>query len=307
MNLLVTYNPAKETDDPKFDEFTYGDWGKRGRELKRKIAKGDYIFFHTNIAGKKAITAYYVVDRIMMVEDVAKDEDLKAKFRNPHLMRYLKERTPKENDVIVFGDPITSRLLRKPVFLDRELVDKLSLDIKFPRGRTETQAIGSATRAFRELTATDKALLLRRIEKAEVRFDPSTLTSTEEVTEIIEKDVENFLAANPRIITEALGIQSGTRILGRQRSTEVGRPDLIIEFEDDSLAVIEIKLGKAGRDALNQIKRYVKEIRSKHKGKVKGILVCSGVMPAFEEEFGKQKDISILLYGWKIAVKTFPG
>jgi hypothetical protein len=306
MNLLVTYNRALEPDDPKFEEFTYGDWGKRGRELNKKISKGDYVFFHTNIAGRKAITAYYIVDRVMKVEDVAKDKELTTKFKNPHLKRYLKERTPKDNDVIVFGDPITSRVLRKPVFLDRELVSKLSLSIKFPKGRTETQAIGAATRAFRKLTSSDIGLLLRRIEKAGERFDTGTLASTEEVTEIIEKDVENLLASNPRIVTEALSIKSGTRILKRQRSTEVGRPDLIIEFEDNSLAIIEIKLGKAGRDALNQIKRYVKEIRSKHKGNVKGILVCSGVMPAFEEVFAKQKDISILLYGWKIAVKRFP-
>jgi len=306
MNLLITYNRNIEPDDPKFEEFTYGDWRKRGRQLYKNVSKGDYIFFLTNIADKKAITSYYVVDRILKVEDVAEDKDLVSKFKNPHLIRYLKEGNLEESDYIVFGDPIKSRVFKKPVFLDRELAGKLSLNIKFPQGRTETQAVGSATRAFRKLTAEDVRLLRRRIDKNEDSFDQSKLTSTEEVSEIIEKDVENFLASNPIVIAEALKIKPGTKILKRQRRIEAGRPDLVIEYEGNLVVVIEIKLGKAGRDALNQVKRYIKDFRSKTEKNVKGVLVCSGVMPAFEEEFGKQRDISILLYGWKIGVKPFP-
>ena len=44
---------------------------------------------------------------------------------------------------------------------------------------------------------------------------------------------------------------------------------------------------------------YVK----KEPGKaVKGVIVCNGVMPAFEKEFSSLRNIKIMRYGWKLDV-----
>jgi hypothetical protein len=62
MNLLIPYVYLYGHNDPLFEEFTYGDVKTRARKLRNKLKKGDYVFFHTSMGGKKYITAYYVVD-----------------------------------------------------------------------------------------------------------------------------------------------------------------------------------------------------------------------------------------------------
>src|SRR5262245_10676667 len=116
MNLLIPYVKLPDHNDPLFNEFTYGDVGQRGRKLKT-LQPGDHIFFHTTIQGRKCITAYYTVARVMDTKDVVKDPDLSSKFKNPHIARWLgrleyKRHSP-DDDVLVFGDPITSRIAAK--------------------------------------------------------------------------------------------------------------------------------------------------------------------------------------------------
>jgi len=66
-------------------------------------------------------------------------------------------------------------------------------------------------------------------------------------------------------------------------------------------------LGKIGRSAVKQIKRYMKWIKKNNKKKVSGIIVCEGVMPAFQEDLKKLKDIKIFCYGWELAVFPWKG
>ena len=46
----------------------------------------------------------------------------------------------------------------------------------------------------------------------------------------------------------------------------------------------------------------MKWIKKETKKDVTGIIVCKGVMPAFEEEFKKLKNIKILCYGWQLKI-----
>ena len=90
MDLLIPYDfrsGRRGHEDPMFSEFTYGDGGARGRRLKRDLVKGDYVFFHGMCQGKKCISAYYVVDRVMSTREAARLRPIMAKFRNPHLER----------------------------------------------------------------------------------------------------------------------------------------------------------------------------------------------------------------------------
>ena len=74
MNLLIPYVHLYDHPDPLFKEFTYGDVGTRARKLKKDLKNGDYVFFHTSIGGRKYITAYYVVDRVLNTAEAVKDK-----------------------------------------------------------------------------------------------------------------------------------------------------------------------------------------------------------------------------------------
>lgn len=298
MNLLIPYVHLYYHHDPLFEEFTYGDSSFRGKKLKKGLKKGDYIFFHTTINGKKYITAYYVVDKVLDTVEAIKDKNIIIKYKNPHILDFLSgKRTGEDSGIMVFGDPITSNILERPLLFDKSLAEKLSLNIKFSIEKTETQVIGSATRSWRELTNNDVKILLDAVKSSEkVGMGVETILSTEEVTEIIEKDLENFIEKNPCLIGESLKSDK------RQFDTPVGRIDLLFKNEKDNLIVVELKINSIGRNAIYQLRRYMKYIENETKKDVTGIIVCKGVMPTFEEEFKKLKDIKILCYGWQLKV-----
>ena len=208
MNLLIPYVHRVKHQDPLFSEFTYGDASPRAKKLKNDLNKGDYVFFHTAIRNRKYITAYYVVDRVLDTAEAVKDRNIVAKHKNPHIIDFLDPKKEKyKEDVMLFGDPITSKVLDRPLLFDRSLAEKLSLDIKFSEGRTEDQSIGSATRAWRELNERDVDILLRAIQSSEGDIEYlDSILSTDEVYEIIEKDLENFIEKNPRLIGENIRI-----------------------------------------------------------------------------------------------------
>jgi len=298
MNLLIPYVRLYNHPDPLLNEFTYGDSTKdRARKLK-KLKENDYVFFHTRINGKKYITAYYIVDRVLVTSEAAKDKNIAAKYKNPHILEFRSgKRTDDDDDLILFGDPITSRILEKPLLFDKTLAEQLSLNIKFPKGKTETQVIGSATRSWRELKDKDVEVLKEAIklwEKAGISTE--TILSTDEITEIIEKDLEGFIENDPSLIGENL------KLIRRQLDKPVGRIDLLFEDKKGNIIVAELKLNKIGREAVNQLRRYMKWVEKETKKEVNGIMVCKGVMPAFQEDFKKLKNIKLLCYGWQLKV-----
>jgi hypothetical protein len=172
MNLLIPYVERSHHNDPLFEEFTYGDVRKRGRKLKR-LQPGDYVFFHHTAKGQnKFIAAYYVVRRVEATKDVVKDHALTSKFKSPHIARWLAgERKP--DDVMVFGDSRLSKVFDNPLPFSRKLAERLSLNIRFPRGRLESRAIADATREWRELTNQDVRILRSAIKHGDKSTDDS--------------------------------------------------------------------------------------------------------------------------------------
>lgn len=297
MNLLIPYVPLVNHIDPDLREFTYGDVRSRARKLKASLEKGSYVFFHTTINSQKCITAYYVVDRVLDAAEAAKDKNICLKYKNPHISVHKAGQKRYDNDVILFGDPIFSRRLEKLLPFDRALAVKLSLGIRFKKGFSDSQCIGSATRQWRELSDKDVDILLDEIKVAESQgIIVEQVLSTEEVTEIIEKDIENYIEANTKILGGSL------KLTGRQVDTPVGRIDLMFEDGSKRIVIVELKLNKIGREALNQIRRYMHHVKKESGLDVCGIIVCNGVMPAFEEEFKTLKNIKIMRYGWKLQV-----
>jgi len=298
MNLLIPYVHLYNHPDPLFNEFTYGDKGRGAKKLKNNLEEGDYVFFHTSINGKKFITAYYVMNRVLDTAEVVADKNIVAKYKNPHILEFISgERTGEDDDVILFGDPITSKILERPLLFDKTLAEKLSLNIKFPEKKTETQIIGSATRSWRTLSDKDVEAMLNAIKLSKGKgISIKTMLSTDEVTELIEKDIETLVQENSSLIGESLTLK------GRQFDTSVGRIDLLFEDKEGNPVIVELKLNKIGREAIKQLKRYMDWAKKETKKDVTGIIVCKGVMPAFEKEFKKINNIKILFYGWQLKV-----
>ncbi|MEN8262299.1 MAG: endonuclease NucS domain-containing protein [Nitrospirota bacterium] len=298
MNLLIPYVYLYHHPDPLFEEFTYGEAGSRARKIKKDLKKGDYVFFHTSIGGRKYMTAYYVVDRVLDTTEVIQNKNITAKYRNPHISEF--NSSNKKDDVILFGDPITSRILKRPLLFNKTLSEKLSLNIKFQKGKTETQVIGSATRAHRKLSKKDVDILLKSFSTVEDKaIGISKVLSTDEVTEIIEKDIEGFIEKNSSLLEKSLVLKR------RQMDTPVGRIDLLFEDMKGNPIVVELKLNRIGRDAVNQLRKYMMWISKETKKDVKGAIVCKGVMPAFEEDLKKLTDIKIFSYGWQLVVSPW--
>lgn len=300
MHLLIPYKRLPHHVDPALNEFTYGDKGRKAHKLKSDLHKGDFVFFHTGERGRKYITAYYVVDRVLDTVVACRNKAIRAKYKNPHIKEYIKGQRPKkgQDDAVLFGDPITSHLFEKRVAFDKALAEKLSLNINFPKGLTEAQAIGSATRAWRRLTDKDVKVLLKKLAANEERVHCSVLRATDEVGETLERDIENYIVRNPSLLGK------GLKLIRQQWPLGEGRLDLLLENKQGDAVVVELKLNRIGRDALQQIKAYIHDLRDKYK-RISGVIVCSGVMPAFEDELRKQRDIKILRYGWDLQVQPW--
>ena len=311
MNLLIPYVKLPDHIDPLFQEFTYGDVDQRARKLKT-LKPGDGIFFHTAIQGKKCITAYYSVSRFMDTRDAVKDSSIRSKYKNPHIERWLKgKQGTQADDVMVFGDPITSMILTKPLPFDKKLAQRLSFHptkpIPFPAGRPESLAIGSATRSWRQLTDKDVRILQKAIAHCEgstegdISLSLQGILTTEEVSQVVEKHIEGLIFRNPKLIAE------GVKSVKRQVETDEGRIDLLLETKSGHVIVVEVKLHRIGRDAVKQLRGYMKWAR-KGKGKknVSGVIVCEGVLPAFEDDLAKLKGIKVMCYGWQLKLRPWP-
>lgn len=298
MHLLIPYVHLPNHEDPFFSEFTYGDVGWRARQLK-ELKPGTYVFFHTSKHGKKFITAFYVVDRVIETAAAARNNLISDKYKNPHIHEYLAGERKYADDALLFGDPILSRVLEKPLSFDRKLANKLSLNINFSSGRSETQVIGSATRQWRKLTEEDAKLLFDEIKAQEGGGYDYTFRSSEEVAETLERDIERLITQNPNLIGK------GLKLLGSQRRTDDGRLDVLFEEQAGNLVVVEVKLGRIGRDAIQQTKNYVRYLRKQQNKKVSGIIVCAGVMPAYEEDLRKQREIRVLVHGWNLRIQEW--
>lgn len=301
MNLLIPYVHIPGHNDPDFAEFTYGDIGPRARTLLT-LNRGDVIFFHTAINHRKFITAYYVVDRTLRSQEAASQPLVVAKYHNPHIRDHVT--APRslraDRDAVVFGDPILSRSLAPPLPFDKRLASRLSLQIKFPAGRSDVTVIGSATRSWRHLTNRDVRTIFAAICAWSSKSQPLDIVrSTEEVAEVIEKDIEDHVAKHPELLGRGLTLDQ------RQVPIPSGRIDLLLKDRYGNEVVVEVKQHRIGREALHQLHSYIAEVRKNTSAHVTGILLCSGVMPAFERDIRAAKNVRVAVYGWRLEVQPW--
>ena len=288
VNYLIPYVDPRKIgghEDPVLEEFTYGDTKDRGRWLREKVGRGDFLFFHTNRKSAQILTAYYFVEKVMPTEDAKKDKFIISKYKNPHLHKENLE----SNDTVVFGNPIYSKILRHPLTIDKPILNKLSRKPK------------SISRPWVKLSNEDVKFLFGEINKYEKEsFLKDTFLSSTEVEQLVEEDIESFIESNPKALDKNL------MALHRQYVLKTGeRIDLLLKDKED-LVVVEIKKGSIGRDAYKQIKRYLNEVKNEFKCKVRGIIICSDILPAFEDFFMKKiekGEVKVYLYSWKFNLR----
>lgn len=303
MHLLVPYIDLPEPD-PVFEEFTYGDEGARGKKLLT-LKQGDVVFFHTTSRGRKLITAFFVVERVLPTSGVV-DQRLCAKYRNPHIKAWRNRQRlgqkQEAHDAILFGDPILSRKLATPLPLDRKLIRRLGLGVVFKPGRTEAQTIVSATRSWRELNEKSVAILQNAIAAQRKPGVQLAYRTGEEVAEALEVDIQHYLAIHPNLLGK------GLRLHRKEVRVGDGRTDLVLRHSDGSLLLVEVKLGRIGLQAVRQLQKYVDAFRPERpRQRVKGALVCGGVMPAYVDKMAKQRKITIYEHGWTLQVRKWSG
>lgn len=304
-SYLIGYVESKEIrdhKDPLFSEYTYGDVKENGRKLLTNVKKGDYLFFHRSIRNKRFITAYYVVEEVFSVVQAKNNNLIKLKYKNPHLF----EPEVSKDDSIVFGNPITSNFLERPLELSKAILNGLSRKPNFNPNQTELASITSALRTWKELSNGDVRYLLDLIEKNQIQsYLYDTYLSSDEIRQIDEADIEKFLCNNPQVFGAGLKLFKQQDILGDGTRLDL----LLINNQTDELIVVEIKKGSLGKEVYNQIRNYIKEVKIKYGNeKVRGIIVGSDILPTYEDFYldkinhGK---ISIFLYGWKFSVRDY--
>ncbi|HFK1790716.1 MULTISPECIES: endonuclease NucS domain-containing protein [Bacillus cereus group] len=302
MNYLIGYKDAERNfghEDPMLTEYTYGESGANTDKLQ-KVQKGDFLFFHKTIHNKRYITAYYLVEEVVIVKDIKQNRLIMNKYDNPHLKKEIHQLTPSE--CIAFGNPIQSKALQVPLEITPELLSKLSRPANLNPNQSLLSAISSALRTWKELNPSDINLLLDLIEQNESkgRLTNRVLTA-EEVFQILERDIEKFIISNPSILDVNYKIEKSQHIF-----SDESRLDLLLrDTTNNEFIVVEIKKGPIDRNALNQIKHYIKLCKKELKlNTVKGILVGSGIAPSFEDDINKAKrdGITVRNYGWGFTI-----
>lgn len=298
---LIGYKDPEKNgghEDPMFQEFTYGDINGNGNKLQG-VERGDYIFFHKSIYDKRYITAYYYVEEVHLVRSILTDELIMNKYKNPHLEKNIEELNSQET--IVFGNPIRSKMLEVPFELTEEVLQKLSRPANLNPNQAQLAAMSSALRTWKQLSDRDVRFLLEQIYKNEDKGRlTNTTLSTEEVFQVLERDIETYIASNPE------QIQQGFILEARQLKFSNGkRLDLLLKNDaTNERLVVEIKKGLIGRETKSQIKEYMKLCKNEVQGcdQIKGVIVGAGILPAFEQELvnAQKENINVKTYGWKM-------
>ena len=104
-----------------------------------------------------------------------------------------------------------------------------------------------------------------------------------------ERQLQNYLIEN----LSELGIFNA-RLVASEYQTEVGRIDLLVSSGSDTLWVVELKAGVAGRDAIGQITSYIGAIRDSNPSKaVLGLLAATDFDKACLSAHGAIGDVEL--------------
>jgi hypothetical protein len=299
-HFLIPYVPMQGHKDPDFHELSYGDSGVRGRRLAREVETGSNLFFHTNIGGSKYITCYISVSEKLEGSKARAMPSIRGDGRF--------------DDWMFLGDPQQSKRIAKPLPLTRALMERLSLSVSFKEeGRTETQVIGSATRAHRLLSEDDAVILrsecMRRGDNGKIEnpeavqkhlffYDEGEdIIPFDEVHKLRETEVQKLLRKSPEVIEAGAKVLAFEKVLG-----DGDRLDLLLEASDGSLILAELKGPNKVTDSIpTQLASYAKDIAEMYPGrKLRKMVVCDGKVSPKLQKACVALDIEIVVYGVRL-------
>jgi hypothetical protein len=302
-HYLIPYVPLKGHKDPDLKQLAYGESGRRGKILKKNLSNGSYLFFHTKIGSSKYITGYIVVERILSGKEARLDPLIYCDGRS--------------DDWLFIGNKEQSKRLRKPMCLNRNLAQKLSLNIDFEpflRGKkTELEVIGSATRAHRQLSDADVRTLLTEIQKYEentknqnpqdVKYhlhfydECEDVIPIDEVHKLREIEIQRLLRKNPNVLDK------GATIIDYEKPMPDGdRLDLLLRAKDGALIVAELKgPNKLTDDIPTQVASYARDIQKLYpKHRVRKMIVCDGKLSPKLSKACESLGIEVIVYGVRL-------
>jgi RecB family endonuclease NucS len=113
----------------------------------------------------------------------------------------------------------------------------------------------------------------------------------------LEDDIRSYLVKNLNNLKEGMTAESDTT--GEEYQVDSGFIDILAEDSEGEPVVIEIKAGKAKRDALGQIKAYMADRMAGSSDSVTGIIVAEG----FSQQLTKAVTIEPLVELYTFRVK----
>ncbi|MFJ7684336.1 hypothetical protein [Peribacillus butanolivorans] len=158
-HMIVTYSAEKANEghvDPNFTQLVYGNSNKNGNSIRNNLDVGSFIFFNARIDKKRYITAYFYVEKIL----IQGENDQEIDSLNC---------SAKEDEVIIIGSRLHSKVLTIPLVLDRSLMEKIKsynadsnyFETKKIAGISELAAIKDKTLNPTKITEEEKEMLIK--------------------------------------------------------------------------------------------------------------------------------------------------
>ncbi|KAA9023563.1 hypothetical protein [Niallia endozanthoxylica] len=157
-HIVITYSAERASEghvDPNFTQLVYGDSGRKGNILKSNLSPGSYIFFNARIGAKRYLTAYFYVEKMLFKGE--HDEEIESLTCSA-----------KEDEVIIIGSRLFSKVLTIPLDFDRGLIGEIKsygadnnyFEQKKANGVGELEAIRDKTLNPKVITEEEKEMLI---------------------------------------------------------------------------------------------------------------------------------------------------
>ncbi|MFJ7678277.1 hypothetical protein ACIQXQ_09450 [Peribacillus sp. NPDC097198] len=158
-HMIVTYSAEKAKEghvDPNFTQIVYGNSNKNGNSIRNNLDIGSFIFFNARIDNKRYITAYFYVEKIL----IKGENDQEIDSLNC---------SAKEDEVIIIGSRLHSKVLTIPLVLNKDLMEKITsynadsdyFESKKLAGIGELEAIKDKTLNPKVITEEEKEMLIK--------------------------------------------------------------------------------------------------------------------------------------------------
>jgi hypothetical protein len=100
--------------DPDYEHLTYGDQGRKGKQIASTMTKGDLLVFYSGLRCVASRSLIYAITGILTVSDILRAQDISKSdwHKNAHTRRDI---SMIADDIVVFGMPESSGRLERAI------------------------------------------------------------------------------------------------------------------------------------------------------------------------------------------------